>query len=349
MLERSTLSAIVSVGCLLAVQAQAQAQPTTKPFVDLQYDIDPSLRGCPTLLEFRAFMARELGYDPYLAGSPMGLAVRVRTSESGIEAIVHWSVDTAKKAGERRFAARAEECHAMLKTVGFVASVQIQLMADEHRTEQQPKPSEDVAVPNGGATANSGIAPVARSGPATVTLSKERFEIPLAPVSNHAQWSFLLGAGPAVGVGLGPSAVGIGRFFGAVQHRSIAIELGVEGSLPSTTRQTDGGGFRQQSMLGTLAGCAWYGPISACAVAKLGLVGVQGVGVDVTRSPKGLLAQVGPRGAYAIELYNHFALLAHLDLLGSLTSWTVDVNHSAVWTMPRVAGVAGIDLMARFR
>jgi hypothetical protein len=326
----------------------AQAEPASRPFVDLKYDIDPSVQGCPTVLEFRAIVARELGYDPHLAGAPIGLSVRVRLNEARLDASIDWTVDAKAKIGERRFTARAEECRAMLTTVGFVAAVQIQLMANEETAELPPlRP----AAPKDDLPANTGNNSPAtdRSFPPRVTMRMQSLELHPPSTSKTSAWMGSLGAGPAVAVGLGPRSVGLGRVFGAVQYAWFALELGGEVSLPSTTRQAYGGGFRHQVMLGTLAGCVWLGQASACALGKLGRIQAHGVGVDVALSPKGLLAEVGPRFGYALGLGQHWALLAHLDALYTLTSWNVFVNHVDVWTMPRFAAETGIDLMVRFR
>ena len=72
------------------------------------------------------------------------------------------------------------------------------------------------------------------------------------------------------------------------------------------------------------------------------------VGVAVPASPKGLVAEAGSRVAYSLGLDQHLILQGYVEALCSLTSWTVYVNHVAVWTMPRFATVAGIDLAARF-
>jgi hypothetical protein len=101
-------------------------------------------------------------------------------------------------------------------------------------------------------------------------------------------------------------------------------------------------------VLGTVAACGLRGSTSACAIVKLGQIGVQGVGVDKPASPEGFVAQVGPRLAYSIGLGDHLALVGHADALYLLTSWTITVNHVAVWTMPRLGAVAGIDLAVRF-
>lgn len=347
MFDSWKLFAIVFFACLSA--AQAKEQTITKQFVDLKYDVDPALQGCPTALDFRSIVAEQLGYDPHLAGSSVGLAIRVRATDTGLEGVIKWGNAGEKKVGERRFAARTEDCRAMMTTVGFVVAVQIQLTATEHTAEPIPLPAhpepdtpDDSPSPrhahsNGGEPA------------AVVALTMRSFELHPPRVPKRTEWVTTVGAGPAIGVGLAPATVGlVGRIFGAVQYGRVGLEVGAEASRATTTREAYGGGFRHQLVLGTLAGCAWHGAISACALGKLGRVQVQGVGIDVPASPKGLVAEVGPRVAYTVGIDQHLTLLGHVEALCTLTSWTVYLNHIAVWTVPRFATVAGIDLAARF-
>jgi len=347
MFDSWKLSTIVSFVCLST--AHTEAQTIAKQFVDLKYEVDPALQGCPTALDFRSIVAQELGYDPHLAGSPTGLAIRVRATETGIVSIVKWGSAADKKVGERRFNAHTEDCHAMMTTVGFVVAVQIQLMASERTPEPIPQPAHPEA------DTQSVTPPIpqraqhsAGSEQAAVALTMRSFDLHPPPVSKGARWITSVGAGPAIGVGLAPATVGLGRLFGAVQHGWMGLELGAEASRATTTRQGYGGGFRHQLLLGTLAGCAWQGPFSACALGKVGRIQVEGVGVDVPASPKGPVAEAGPRVAYSLGLDQHVILQGYAEALCSFTSWTVYVNHVAVWTMPRLATVAGIDLTARF-
>jgi hypothetical protein len=340
------LSTIVSFVCLST--AHTEAETVAKQFVDLKYDIDPALQGCPTALDFRSIVAQELGYDPHLAGSSMGLVIRVRATETGIEGVIKWGNAGEKKVGERRFAAHTDDCRAMMTTVGFVVAVQIQLTASEHAPEPIPQPARTEAdthsdTPPSRANRNG-------SEQAAFALAMRSLELhPPPAVSKGAGWITTLGAGPAIGVGLAPATIGlVGRFFGAVQHGWVGLEFGAEASRATTTLQAYGGGFRHQLVQGTLAGCVWQGPFSACALGKLGRIQVEGVGVDVPASPKALVAQAGPRVAYSLGLDQHLFLQGYVEALCSLSSWTVYVNHVAVWTMPRFATVAGIDLAARF-
>jgi hypothetical protein len=322
--------------------ARAHAQAVAKQFVDLRYEVDPALQGCPGADEFRAMVARRLGYDPYRAGATLAAEVRVRSTEAGIEGAIEWSTSADEQLGERHFASRSEGCREMTATMGFVLAVQIQLMATERTA---PSAETERASPPG---SESGPAPVrAHRKRGAAASNAEPLSAPLRSASSSTTRSVMAGVGPSVGLGLAPNPIAQGRFFLGLRLGRAALELGAEASLPSTTH-ADQGGFRHELMFGTLAGCGWHRSFSACGLARLGRIQVHGMGVDKPANPAGLVAQVGPRLAYHLGLGDRLGLLGHLDASYLLTPWTVDLNHVAVWTMPRFSAVAGIDLTARF-
>jgi hypothetical protein len=338
---------LAAVGLVLAAQ-DARAAPEL--FVDLRYDIDPALRGCPTAAEFRTIVGQQLGYDPYRADATLRVEIRAQTVEHGIEGAIDWNDSTEERVGERRFASRSLDCHELMVTMGFVVAVQIQLLATERTNRPGPTPqaasATQVAPPS---ASRPEIAPVAVRPPPVVQ-SEPQAPVESSGVSSQPnRWSASAGLGPSVGLGLGPNAIAQGRLFVGVQYAMVSLELGAEASLPSTTRQDDGSGFRHNLILATIAACGHYGVFSGCALGKVGQIQVRGLGVDVPASPTGFVAQVGPRLAISLGLGDHLAVLAHTDGLYLLTPWTVDLNHTAFWTMPRFGAVVGIDVAARFR
>jgi hypothetical protein len=328
--------------------ASTHAQPLPRQSVDLTYEVDPALQDCPSAAEFRSIVAQRLGYDPVRAGSALSVDVRVQAAETGIQGAIDWSSSVEQRLGERRFASQSQDCHQMVTAMGFVLAVQIQLMATEPTAKGAPQSVEtepptrrrappSQARPRGGRRVGAAAPP------------PQPPEVPARSAPASTRWSAMAGLGPSVGFGLGPDPIAQGRLFLAVQYGKGSIELGAEASLPSKTRLPNGGGFRHQLILGSLAACGWHSSISACALAKLGRIQVQGMGVDKPASPAGLVAQVGPRLTYSLGLGDHLVLMGHVDALYLLTPWTVYVNHVAVWTMPRFGAVAGIDLAANFQ
>ena len=331
----------IVIGAIL-LAGRAQAQEPQEQLVDLKYDVDPVLQGCPGAVEFRSIVAGQLGYDPYRPGAALGVEVRVRAAESGLEGTIDWSAADANKLGERRFTSRNQDCREMMTTVGFVVAVQIQLMATEKAKTSPPHSDNEQSTHSQQDGAD--LPPPVRS----VTLTIRSFEVHPAS-SDSTKWTTLVGLGSSVAFGLAPHALVQGRLFLALQRGWVGLEAGAEASLPSTSRETYGGGHRDELFLGTLAACGYEGPFAACGVGKLGQILVRGTGVDKPASPSGFLAQVGPRLGYSLGLGNHLALLGRIEALYLLTPWTIDLNQVQVWRMPRFSGVAGIDLAARFR
>ncbi len=348
---RCTWCATVPSAWLLV--ASVHAEPLPKLLVDLTYEVDPALEDCPNVDELRSIVARRLGYDPYRAGSALGAEVRVQAVEAGMEGAIDWSTGAEQRLGERRFASQTQDCRQMVTTMGFVLAVQIQLMATEPTPKEEPRPAETEPPEGRGAPPKPAPSSQASSrGGRRVGAAApppQPLEVPTRSAGTPTPWSAMAGLGPSVGFGLAPGPVAQGRLFLAGQYGIGSIELGAEASLPSTTRLADGGGFRHQLMLGSLAACGWHRSISACALAKLGRIQVHGIGVDEPTSPAGFVAQVGPRLAYSLELGDHLVLVGHVEGLYLLTPWTVYVNRVPAWTMPRFSAVAGIDLAVNFQ
>jgi hypothetical protein len=158
-----------------------------------------------------------------------------------------------------------------------------------------------------------------------------------------------LGIGPSLALGIAPSVTGSARLFFGVRRSALAVEVGAEASYPSTERQWDGSGFRQNLIGASAALCGHRQSLSACVLGKASQVRVSGLGVDQRRSPTGLIAQAGFRIAAALELGGAWSATAHLDALGLLTPCTINLNKVGVWEMPRLGAMAGIDVSARFR
>jgi hypothetical protein len=312
------------------------AQAASHQFVELKYELDPTLRACPSMAEFRGILEQQLGYDPHRAGLPMKVEVRVSPTQTGIEGIIHWNFSSPSGETERRLASRFEDCDELMATLGFVVAVQIQLMATTGRENaHEPVKAENASTGRDGTDSKS-----------RTTLTLERFELRRA-TSLRPSWA-IVGLGPSVGFGLGPKPVALGRLFFAVRSGWLGLDASVAASKPVEAHESYGGGIRHAVVLGALGFCAWHAAMSACALTTLGQLQIQGLDVDRPASPKGLLAQLGPRVAHSFRLSDHLMVLSHIEVLYLLTPWTADLNRVTVWKMSRVGAAAGLDLAFRF-
>jgi hypothetical protein len=333
------------VGLLLA---SSRAEATSQQGVALAYEVDPTLV-CPSVTDFRGILAQQLGYDPHRVDATSAVRVRVRPTEDGIEGLIDWSTPTEKHVGERRFESRSDECKRLIATVGFVVAVQLQLRAAEDTEELDSDGVSDPSRPNRGITDESGQMNERIPQVAQLTLTAKSFEAPRSTAPNAMSRALMGGLGPAIGLGLGPDPVALGRLFVAARRGWLGMEIGIERTLPSTNTESYGGGFEHAWTLGTLATCGWHGSAFACGVAKLGSLHVDGFGVDRPAAPNGFVMQIGPRVGYSLPLGDYILLLGRVEALYLLTPWTVDLNHVAVWSTPRMSALAGIDVAARFQ
>jgi hypothetical protein len=328
--------------------APTGAEVEPRPYVDLKYEVDPALQDCPNVLEFRDVVAQKLGYDPYRPGSTLGVDVRVVPTATGLAGTLAWRTTGDGQVQERLFSSGSGGCHEIVATMAFVVAVQVQLASTESAAEVEPQ------------SADAGPVTLAQSPPTRLPMtsgkqtaggvrsSVEGFKVVTLPIPPTTSRSVVVGGGPLVGFGLGPETVALGRLFVALEHGPAVFELATVASLPAT-HLSSGGGFEYRLMSASVAACGRYHSVLACGLANLGCMQVQGFGVDDPASPRGFVAQVGPRLGYVLSLGEHLLLHGHFEGLYSLTPWTVDLDGMDVWAMPRLSVVAGLDLGVRFR
>jgi hypothetical protein len=383
---------------LLGVAIRASATPD--PALELRYEVDPALRGCPDAGELRSMVAQALDSVPSPDVANLQVTVRARLAEGGIEGELNWSTANHGRLGSRRFSTRNRACREIMATIAFALAVQLELTAsgsaggmakpplppghadstgdappDQGIAEQKPADQSDHKSTDRRAAALSDHKAADRKSAAQKNLDQETHEPARAetasqttmgndhpmsqsmttlasnqvPVLHSSPLFLATGAGPALGLALSPNPLALGRVFLSLALGRAALELGAEASLPSTVHDQGAAGFQDQLMLGTLAACGERLSIYLCAVGKLGLIRVHGVGLERPFSPTGLLAQSGVRLSYSLALGHRLAVLAHGDALYLLSPWTVDVNGAATWRMPRLGTEAGIDLGIKFR
>jgi hypothetical protein len=163
--------------------------------------------------------------------------------------------------------------------------------------------------------------------------------------------SVAAGAGAAAGVGLAPGVVALGRVFGSLAWSHVALELGGEATVPSTSaiRRADGAGFSHRLLLASLAGCGVTSHVSGCVLGKIGQIRVAGDGVDLPATSSGVIVQSGLRLAVAQTLGRRVLVVAHADGIAFLTRAVVTLDGMPVWTTPRIAATFGVDVGVRFR
>jgi hypothetical protein len=330
------LRAAVVVAVLLVTAGEVRAR-TVVVATRLDYVVQP---GCPAVDSFQAVVTGQLGYDPFRADAPDVVNVRIASAGRTLEGHLEWRDPTGRAIGEQTFPSRSGDCAELVRAMGFALAVQIELMAatvDEPRWVQPPPPPPtETAAPK-----SSPPPPVARIESAAARASDSSAAL-RGP-------SVLAGAGAFAGFGVSSKPTAVGRLFVTAAWSRVAVELGGELSVPSTTYRADGAGFSQEDFMASLAACWLRVPFSVCGVGKVGEMRVVGQGVSVPLTASGLMAEAGLRVAFSFPLGDRTYLVAHVEGVGHLTQGTVTLDSMPVWTTPSFAALLGLDVAVRFR
>jgi hypothetical protein len=322
---RSLLAGVALAAALVAPSSPARAAPET--LVALEYELEADSAGCPEAAEFRRRVERQLGYDPFRSIADRRVAVQIARRSGGFEGRIRWSDDRGRWVGDRRLTSRRPGCEEIAANLAFSVAVQIQLLAALAPPEVAPPPPPVVKPPP---------APVAPAPPP-----------PPVPAPRPRSLALSLGLGPSLGVGLAPSPTGLGRLFVDGRVAWFSLELALDAALPVSQRERDGSGFTFDRFDVGGAACGHVRAFAACALGTLDLLRASGFGVDAPASPLGLTGQVGARLALTRALGGQLFLAARIEGLVTPVARTVMLNETPVWTTPRLAATAGLDLGAR--
>lgn len=333
--------------CLALLQpAQAFAKPPTFS-VNLEYEPAP---GCPAAESVKAAVIARLGYEPFADDAPHHVALRIVPSATSLDGRIEWHDADGQWAGDQSFQMASGDCLRLTRTMALALAVQIQLLQDLPPDRAVDREASGAKPPAKTAPEAPSVKPPEEStatktpsGAAQVTRTVPRAANPAARAV------FTMGAGPAIGLGMAPYPIVLGRVFGLVAWQSASIQLAAEASLPSTIRRSDGAGVSEQMLLLSVAGCGARGRWSACLVVDAGRVTLAGRDIDLPTSTHLPYVDAGLRGGFTQPLGQRSYLNAHADGLVVLTRWTATLDDVPVWTTPRFAAAIGIDVGVQFR
>jgi hypothetical protein len=343
-----TRSPWLILAALLGAPNVAQSQPKSRePLFNaaIEYVAPPS---CPGSDDFRAIVVGRLGFDPFVEDAPDHVLVSIEQGQRDFNGSLVWRDETGQWVGDRAFPAHTSDCAELVRAMGFALAVQINLLAAgkprdvQHDARPEPagaKPADSEAdagptrpsvTPAAPPAADAGVP---RGSPASTT---------------GPPWVFALGAGGAVGIGMSPGLLALGRLFGRAYRGSFSLELGGELSTLAVRYRADGAGYDQRLLLAIAAACGDERPLSLCVLVKAGVMKVAGRSIDVPASPSGKALQTGLRFGVRERLAAQVFLEQRLEGLANWTRWTVTLDGIPVWNAPPVAGSLGLDLGADF-
>jgi hypothetical protein len=310
-------------------------------FVDLRYEADANLTGCPGDSDFRALITGQLGYAPFRSDAEQTVVARALGGVRGVEGFVEWRDAAGNVHGLRKLDSDGGDCAALARAMSFAIAVQIQLLAEEEAAASTAA-KKPVEAPES--------APSAQPAPSPKRIRHEVGTGDTGRANGRgARTELMIGGGMALGFWIAPRTAVEGRVFAGALRGPFALELAAEASLRDRYVTSPARGFEQQVILGSVAACGVLRPLLGCVVNKWGRLAVRGFGVDVPRSSSGLIAQVGPRVMLSEHLGSRFAGALRVEALATLAPWRVTLNEREVWKTPLVSVSLGADFAALFR
>ena len=341
LLRRASYWQLAGILLTLAVTRLAVAQDAAKTvplYVSLEYEAPDE---CLTQYEFRAVVRKRLGRDPFVEGAPNRVLAFVSQVGGALSGDIIWRDDVGSPTGQRHFPSTSNRCAQLVEAMAFALAVQIQLL--EIDVDQRVKSTSEASAAPTPTPAAKSAAPAespSREQPAPTVSRPEQVRRGVAP---------FMGGGGGLAFGMSSSVVPVGRLFAGLRWTAVAAELGLEASLPLTTRRADGAGFSQWHLLTSAAGCVLPDPWLACALLKVGTVRVSGRDIDEPHGTGTLLAQSGLRVAFSPHLSSRTLLSLRADGLVNMTRWSVMLDQTPVWSSPPFAVTSGLDFTVLFQ
>ena len=329
---------------MVAAVAMAASAPAanaaTDTLVRLEYQADAE-GGCVAEDELHRMVATQLGHDPFRPDVDRRVAVTITKAEPGFRGRIVWTEANGRRFGERILSSRSRDCGEIAANVAFAVALQLQLVdlgagneTADAAVPSAPPPPSTIDQTNR-ASANQAPQSLSATAPA------------VSPQAPPDRLVLAVGAGPAVGVGIAPAATALGRLFVAGRFKRLSVEVGADAALPVTQREPDGSGAVVSAMGASAAGCAHVSFVGACLLGRIGWIHARGTGVDAPNASWARFTEVGTRLA-ATRDFGRFAISLHADGLVMLSHWDVILNHTVVWSVPRVGEVVGLDVALRF-
>jgi hypothetical protein len=121
-------SAVLAFLAFLAVPTAFPARARAEVLVSLDYGTDPALAACPSAVDFRREIVRQLGHDPFRDPAPRRVLVRLYATGARMGGRVEWRDAHDEWEGERTFSSRNEGCAQMARAMALATAIQIQLL-----------------------------------------------------------------------------------------------------------------------------------------------------------------------------------------------------------------------------
>ena len=338
------IAAIAVFAGVNAVSSDGTAAPSAR----LIYLRDAAAASCPDERVVRAAVAARLGYDPFLTYATATMLAEIRHAGTTFTASIKLIDEQHLVRGARELVISGKPCSELVDAMALSMSIAIDPLSLAGPRPPVEAPSIDstpAEVVFEGPTTSAAVEPAEPPKmPASLIISRPTMPAFAAPTRTALHLD--VGAGVLIHVGTAP-APAVGAQLAGYLHigrASIAAELRAD--LPAT-RAFSQGSVGTSLTVGTVGVCYNPGPWFGCAVGSLGALTASGIGISAPRSDTAAYSTVGLRAGAEVRLAPAFALRMHVEGATVLTAHRLIIDGNPAYTLPILAGSAGISAVAR--
>jgi hypothetical protein len=305
----------------------------------LFYVREPGTEACPEEVELRLAVASRLGYDPFSPTADAAVVARVSPRGERLSGSVEITDGSGISRGRRDIEASGERCDELFRALALSVSIAIDPeRALEAEEAPPPKSREPASSPS---PSSSEPAPEEERG--LVEAGPDRTE-----ESTRVGGAFGATARSLIGVSNSPSYGG--AVFGRLSVGSFA--LGVEAlytAAPYSSLEAVPGAELGMTLFAVAPHvCYQAGPLIGCALASFGDLRAESRGIAEPGKDRGFHASAGGRVGFEPGLSENLSLVAHVDLLTSLTRSRVTIDAKEAYRQPALILGAGLGLGVHF-
>lgn len=303
--------------------------------------------GCVDQAELERGVAERLGYQPFEAGASSTILVRVTSTDAALTGTIEVVDADHRLLGKRELASGAASCEELQRALALSLSIAIdpERALAEPAASEQPLAQATAAAPPRPADPEQPVGtPVAAHPPAAAPSPTADRATPPPPPAKAFTGSLaalsMFGVAPSPAFGLQLMA----------RQRWGHFSVGVGGRAARSAWADVDNGARLHATVGTgqLEACWHARLVEACALGLVGATWVRADDVDVPRTDVGAFGGVGLGIGVGAPLSGALAWFAGGDVLGVASPVEAEVDGSAVWLAPAVAGSVAAGIRARF-
>jgi len=323
-------------GLVVSIAAVPQVAGAASPTARLTYVRSIDSASCPDEAALRRAVAARFGYDPFFPWAKKTVVVHIGHEASHFVAHVELVDESGLTRGTRDLHAADDDCTQIFDATALAISIALDAFATSPAEapspvtpqENPPAPPTPFAAPH----AN----PPAPAAPET-----------LAPVPDRSRSPAVVGVDVlgAVGAAPGPSA-GLGAFV-AARMAAASIELRLHGDASAPIAVGPVGRVETFRFAATIAPCARFGPVTACAVAEVGWLQAWGSDLAVVRSETMPLVAAGARVGVALPVSDALSVRIYVESVFDLDRANFELDYYDRWTAPLVEGTLAFGLARR--